>query len=168
MKNYINIKNRREAINAMNELKEKKNDSLLIRLDNVNLRKINYHLKHKIFKNNDLYVDANTLYEIMQPVGKQGRHHYHGLTPEMIIESLNKIEFPYCVFEDGIQKYAVITSEQNDNGDFIMIVIAIEMNQFIDKIDEINKFVTMFPKKDIDSFLKNMPQEKILYKSVFK
>ena len=168
MKNYINIKKRREALDTLNKFKEKNYNMQIVRLDNVELRKINNYLMHTVFKHNDLYVDANTLFEIMQPVGKQGKHNYHGLSPETVIGSLKKIAYPYCIFEDGIQKYAVITSEMSKNNQPIMIVIAIETDTRTNIVKEINKIVTMFPKNDVDSFLKNMPQEKILYKSVFK
>ncbi len=66
----INIKNKR-AEKQINQVKEKKNTNVDIRFENVRLLKINDLCRKNIFCKNDLFANAEMLWEIMQPVGTQ-------------------------------------------------------------------------------------------------
>ena len=78
----------------------------MVRIRNTNLCKINKLVGKTIFYKNDIFVDATTLYEIMQPVGGKGKkHNYHGLNPETILDALQNINVPLCILNDGKNKY---------------------------------------------------------------
>ena len=167
MKKLINIKNRREATFLLLQFKEKKYSHQTIRFSNVNLRKINSFLAYTIFVKNDLYVDSETLYELMQPKGEKGIHNYHDLSPKMLLDALNSIVEPYCVFVEDDNRYAIVTTKIIDERDPMMAIVAVGSRTNEDINANVNKLVTMFPKKNIDSYIKNIDEEKILYKNTF-
>ena len=164
---HINIKNHREAIAALKQYQDKKYFNQTIRIRNVQLKKINSVLKYIIFDKNDLYIDTETLFEIMQPTGGKGKHNYHGLTPEEILDSLNAISEPYCVFEDEFQKYAIITTSLTSNMEQIMVIVAIGSGTYIDYKACVNKIVTIFPKRNAEKYVDRINPKKILYKNEY-
>ena len=40
---------------------------------------LNEKIGFVIFKNNSLYINSHSLWELMQPIGGKGGHHYHEL-----------------------------------------------------------------------------------------
>ena len=167
MNKLINIKNRREAAILLLQFKEKKYFHQTIRFSNVNLRKINSFLAFKVFVKNDLYADSETLYELMQPEGEKGVHNYHDLSPDLLLDALNSIVEPYCVFVEDDNRYAVITMVLVDGKEPLMAIIAVGSGTYEDTGANVNKLVTMFPKKNIESFISNLEESKILYKNDF-
>ena len=167
MNKQINIKNRREAIRVLRTYKEKKYSHQTIKICNVNLKVINSFLDYKIFSKNDLYVDSETLFELMQPSGSKGIHNYHHLLPEVILDTLNVIVRPYCVFYENNNKYAIITTKIVDEKDPIMVIVAVESRTNENMDANVNKLVTMFPKKNVESYIRNLNEDKILYKNDF-
>ena len=149
----INIKNKKQSLALLSHYQKKKTVLIDIKFINTNLKEINNLIGKAIFVKNDLYVNSDTLYEIMQPIGGRGRHNFHGLTPEEIINVLNNLIHPYCVYKANKGKYGIISTITRATGETFIIIIEIGAG-LIGRMDaNINKFVTMFPKTEIGKFI---------------
>lgn len=71
---------------------------------------INKLIDKQLFYKNDLFINSETLWELTQPIGESGKHNYHELTPEDIVDSLNSITNPYALFETKHSRYAIVTT----------------------------------------------------------
>ena len=158
----INIQNKKEALLKLITLKEKEYQTE-VRFNNVHLKNINKLLGFNLFSKNDLFVDAGTLFELMQPIGGKGKHNYHGLTPGDILESLKNIDNPYCVLENETNRVAIVSSIISHFGDPLMVVIELNAGLTSDAAAKINKMVTMFPRGDVDEYINKMGVEKVYY-----
>ena len=163
----INIKNKREAIKQLNRYKCKHILQESIRFSNTSLKKLNNLVGYGIFMKNDLFADSDTLFDLMQPLGGRGIHNYHDLSPALIIDILNSIIEPYCIFKEGVSRYAIVTTKSNINNETIMVVIAVKSATARDMFASVNKLVTMFPKKKISSYIEKIDKSQILYKNDF-
>lgn len=134
-----------------------------VKFENVHLKDLNTLIGQNLFSKNDLYANTISLWELMQPIGKKGIHNYHGLTPEDIIDTLATITEPYCVIQTEITRYAIMSTSISHFGEPLMVVIEIRggLNSNIDA--NINKLVTMFPKRDIDKTISSKDLKDILY-----
>ncbi len=162
MINIINIKNNR-AEKQLNILKERKTTKLDIRFSNVHLIRINTLLGFNLFKKNDLFANSETLWEIMQPVGGKGVHNYHGLTPKEIIDVLNSLTDPYCVYNAKNDRYGIVSLIIGECGEPLIVIIEVGAGTIEDKDANINKLVTMYPKDNIKDLLSRMNKKDILY-----
>ena len=134
-----------------------------VRFDNVHLRDINKLINFNLFSKNDLFVDAGTLFDLMQPIGGKRKHNYHGLTPVDILESLKNIDNPYCVLENEENRVAIISSIISHFGDPLMVVIELNAGLMGDTFANINKMVTMFPRGDVDEYIDKIGSKKVYY-----
>ncbi len=161
MKKTINIKNEDDAIAILFQFKNKRYKVVDVKFENVHLLKINELIRKEIFRKNDLYVNSDTLYEIMQPIGGRGTHNHHGLTPKEILDVLNNLTNPFCIYESKTNRYGIISMVKRITGETFIIIVEVGSG-LIGKIDaNINKFVTMYPKNDIGKLLEKV--KKILY-----
>ena len=165
MDRTINITNREKAIENLKDYKEKKYVLADVRFTNVHLLEINHLLFKDIFYKNDLFINTISLWELMQPLGDKGGHNYHDLSPEDIVDALSSITEPYCILKTEISQYAILSTTISHFGEPLMIII--EVGAGLDKNinANINKLVTMFPKRDIDKSLEHKDPKDILYKS---
>ena len=62
----------------------------------------------RLFKNDALYIDSKTLWEIMQPVGGRGRHHYHSLNPEDIMFVLTNLKYSKTIIPSYDNRILII------------------------------------------------------------
>ena len=159
----VNIQNKKEAVQLLQLFKEKKYVLVDVKFENVHLREINKLLEKDIFSKNDLYINTISLWELMQPLGEKGGHNYHNLSPEDIVDALSSITEPYCVLKTEISQYAILSTSISHFGEPLMVII--EVGAGLDKNinANINKLVTMFPKRDIDKTLKHKDEKDILY-----
>ncbi len=162
MNKIINIKNKK-AIVEIQKFKDKKYSLIDIKFENVHLKDINKYVLFDLFDKNDLYINSTTLWELMQPIGKSGSHNYHNLTPEDIYNALNSIIEPYCVFKVKNDRYAVIPVYVSSFDEPILIVIEKGAELINKQNANINKIVTMYPKSDIDNYLKGINEKDIIY-----
>ena len=100
MKKTINIKNEDDAEKMLYRFKNKRYSPIDIHFTNTDLKKLNALVGINLFRKNDLYVNSDTLYDIMQPIGGKGKHNYHGLTPKEILDVLNNLISPFCIYEN--------------------------------------------------------------------
>ncbi len=87
MKRIIIIDNKKQAIKDLEQFKNKHYEAIDIEFANVHLLKLNDLINYKLFYKNSLFVRSSTLWEIMQPVGKGGKHHRR-LEPKEIVDAL--------------------------------------------------------------------------------
>ena len=161
----INIKNRNDAEQELIRLQKKKYPALDIRFENTHLLDLNTLIQKSIFVKNDLFANAEMLWEIMQPVGTKGSHNSHGLTPKEILEVLNSLIDPYYIYKSETpNRYVIVSLIIRESGDPLIIVIEVGSG-IIDKIDaNINKMITMYPKAKINNIVLNLSKSDILYK----
>lgn len=162
MNKVINIKSKK-AINEIKQFQNKKYSRLDIRFENVHLREINKLLPFSLFEKNDLFINSDTLWELMQPIGKTGTHNYHGLTPDDIFNALNSLEEPYCIFKVKNERYAVIPVYISSHNEYLMVVIETSCGLITNANANINKIVTIYPKSNINKHLTKIKNDDILY-----
>ena len=160
MQKDINIKNKAAAEKAITYYKNKRVRDVDVRLSNTELKQINNLSRIDLFSKNDLFVNSETLWSIMQPTGDRDSHNHHGLTPKELIETFNNLTDPYCVFVAELGRLGVISTIISESGHPLMVVIEIGAG-LIGRIDaNINKMLTMYPKDELDKYLKS---KKVLY-----
>ena len=159
----INIKSD-EAIIDLSKFKNKKYVKCDVRFENVHLIMINNLMRYALFDKNDLFVNSDTLWSLMQEDEKKdNQHHHHGLTPEDILDALNNIVRPYCVFKTKQGRIAIILSCFSHFGEPLMAVIEIGGGIEEDDNANINKLITMYPKSNVDKLLDSVDSKRILY-----
>ena len=167
MKRVINIGNKKQACKDLEQFKNKHYDAIDIEFTNVHLLKLNELIGYKFFKKNSLFVRSSTLWEVMQPVGKKGKHHYHGLEPQEIVNSLEILVNSFLIYETYSNRYTFIVScdEKYQN-----IAIVIELNAGLsdNRNANINKMVTIFPKDNLDKKIIHISEDKIIYKKWYQ
>ena len=161
MQKEINIKNKQQAIRLLNNYKRKRMALVDIKFLNTKLKEINALVGKNLFVKNDLYVNSDTLHDIMQPIGDKSHHNYHGLSPEEILRALNNLVNPYCVYKAKFGRYGIITAIKRESGETIIVIIEVGSGLIGQMDANINKFVTMYPKTDIGQVISN--KESILY-----
>ena len=138
MKTVINVKKREEAIKNVGVFRKKKYENKDIRFTNVNLLEINKLIDKQLFYKNDLFINSETLWELTQPIGESGKHNYHELTPEDIVDALNSITNPYALFETKLCRYAIITTTLSHFGEPLMAIIEVGASIILNSQANIN------------------------------
>ena len=164
MKLIINIKETENAIKEVDIYKKKKYVNKDVRFTNVNLLQINKLLEEALFSKNDLFINSETLWELMQDIGGFGSHNYHGLTAEDIVTALNSITEPYAIIDNQTNRYAIITTTLSHFDEPLMIVVEVGGGFFSNLHANINKIVTIYPRNNIDSMLEKLTNKKLYYK----
>ena len=135
---------------ALKEIETIKNNDYVpfdIRIINSHLLDLNNIIGMKVFKKDALYVNSRTLWEIMQPIGGRGKHHYHELSPKEILEALLKMKNALEVVPSYDNRYLIITLATISNGTNIAIVLEKDAQIIKDgKKHLVTKVVTMYPK----------------------
>lgn len=153
-----------KAIDDLYHLKSKLYD-YDVKIINVHLKELNEIIGLNMFTKNDLYVEAGTLWDSMQPNGGNRKHHFHDLTPEDIVEALRNITRPYCVLRNNKGRIEILSSINSHLG--VPVIVAIELNSKLgnDYEANINKMVTIFPKRDMEAYIKKFSVYSIYYLS---
>ena len=160
----INVKDTENAIEAVEAFKKKKYEGKDIRFTNVNMISLNEKFRKKLFSKNDLFIDSTALWEMMQDIGGEGAHHFHGFSSKDIIDALVAISEPYAIIEVEYERHAVITTAITHFNEQIMIIIKIGSRIYSQANANINKLITMYPKSDVDKTLSKIDKKSILYK----
>lgn len=90
-------------------------------------------------------------------------HNHHGLTPEDILDALNNIIKPYCIFKSKQNRISIVLSCLSHFGEPLMAVIEIRADLIKEKNANINKLVTMYPKSDFDKMINTIDSKRLLY-----
>ena len=165
MNKIINVGNCESALEVLRTIKENEYVPFDIRITNSHINMINELTGRKIFKNNSLYIESYTLWEIMQPLGGKGNHNYHELTEDDIYNALYSIRNPRSVFVAKEGRFAIISSELSHFNLPMLIVIEVGVSTK-EKINaNINKIVTIYPKDNIEKIIEKMDKSKLLYEN---
>ena len=163
MRRKINIGNKKQACLDLKQYKNKHYDSVDIEFTNVHLLKLNDLVGFKLFDKNSLFARSSMLWEAMQPIGDRGRHNYHGLKPNEIIDALSHLISPILIYESHDDRYAIVVIS-NNNYKYIMMIFELNAGLENDRDANINKLVTIYPKSDIEKTINKIDTEKIKYK----
>ena len=148
----INIKNRTQSLKELENFKNKNYGRVDIKIENLHLNQLNELLGKRIFKKNDAYISAETLWELMQPIGQKKQHNYHGFSPSNILEIFLSLTKPYCILKTHLSRFTIISSIMLNKTRLLTIV---EINATLSKnrAARINKIVTIYPKDHIDQYI---------------
>ena len=142
----INLSNKIESIEALNIFKSRKGNSRYIRIINSNIKELNKVIGRKVFKKDTVFIRSSTLWEIMQPVGGRGEHHYHGLAPEDVYNALSRLQYSKQVTISNDDRFVVITDVEISKKIFLIVVI--KANSYLFKLDmkKVVVIITIYPK----------------------
>ena len=161
MNKIINVGNKESAIKAIKQIKEKDYTPFDLKITNSHIMSLNEKIGFIVFRKDSLYINSHSLWELMQPIGGKGSHHYHELTGEDIYIALSSIKDPYAVIDEGNNKYTIISVIESHFERPLLVVIEINAPLIINKKAKINKIVTIFAKRKIDNLIS---KKKTLYK----
>ena len=141
----INLGNKNESIETLNIFKTKKGNPRYIRIINSNIKELNKVIGRKVFKKDALYINSLSLWEIMQPTGEEGKHHYHGLTPEDVYNALSRLQYSKEVYTSYQDRYVVITDVVVIEE--VRLVVIVTPNEFLlkENIDNVVVIITIYP-----------------------
>lgn len=163
MNKIINIRSSK-AISEIKRFKKKKISLIDIKFENAHLKEINKLVGFTIFSKNDLFINSTTLWEIMQPAGLSGSHHYHEISPEDVCETIASLNEPIAIIKAKSSRFAILPSHISNYNEPLLVIIEIGAPLINNANASINKIVTIYPKKDLDKFLKKLEENEILYK----
>ena len=155
----INLGNKKEALSALSKFKNKDYSPTDIELFNVHMKKLNSVLGFTLFYKNSLYLTSKLLWEAMQPVGNSGTHNYHGLEVEEIYNSLISISKATKVYKTHDDRYLIVTDVVAKCGDPIIAVIKVGSSLADIRDANINKLVTIYPKRNLELYLKRIKEK---------
>ena len=89
----------------------------------------------------------------MQPVGNSGTHNYHGLDVEEIYNALISISNARKVYKTYDDRYLIVTNVVAKCGDPIIAVIKVGSSLVDIRDANINKLVTIYPKRNLELYL---------------
>ncbi len=142
----INLVREDKTIQFLKRCQEKDFSPMEVRFHNVHLLDINKTLRRNIFCKDDLFANAGTLYDAMQPVGEKNYHNTHGLTPEEIYRSLKSLSKSKEIYPTHDFRYIIVSDVVATCGYQIVAVIEIG-SALSDNMDaNINKLATIYPK----------------------
>ena len=148
MQKNINLGDKGSAIDILRNLKENKYESLEIRVRNSHIKDLNNVLGRKIFKNDVVYANAIMFWEIMQPVGGKGKHHYHNLSPENVNEALSTMRYSNNVTISYDNRYVIVTLATIAGGISIAAIVTPEGHTKQLNKKNVIRIITMYPIKD--------------------
>lgn len=148
MQKNINLGDKGSAIDILRSLKENKYESLEIRVRNSHIKDLNNVLGRKIFKNDVVYANAIMFWEIMQPVGGKGKHHYHNLSPENVYEALSTMRYSNNVTISYDNRYVIVTLATIAGGISIAAIVTPEGHTKQLNKKNVIRIITMYPIKE--------------------
>ena len=164
----INVGNKPEAIRRLNHYAERDRGHFDVLFRNVHLCLLNETIGRTIFRKNDLYVDASTLYELMMPVWGQGSHHYHGLKPTQIIYALSNLKKANCIIRSGKGRILLGILLETWRDKYMVVIIDPEATIKTDFRTKVCKLITMYEYSAFSKHLENLPETDIIFRRVSK
>ena len=90
----------------------------------------------------------------MQPVGDgHGRHHYHGLSSKLVLDTLNNAKAPYGIYKAGNKRFVVATIITNETNENVVLIIELGAGLKNNRDANINKLVSIYPRRNIDKVI---------------
>ena len=147
MTKSLNLGNKNYALQSLREIKERKVNDYDVRITNSHITDLNAVIGKKIFKKDALYVGSETLYEIMEPLEKEGKHHHtHGLSPEDIFNALSSIKNSNDVSVSYDNRYVIVTLAIVSDGANLVVIVDPDCPITNGSKTKIIKIITIYPK----------------------
>ncbi len=143
----INIGNPKTALKALTAIKNSDGSSADIRITNSHIKELNKIIGKNVFKKDALYVSSRTLWELMQPLGGKGWHHYHDLSPKNIYDVLNNLKRSKEVIPSYDGRYLVITIVTVFNEVHLVVILEPNGALYNDRTTSVNRIITIYPYK---------------------
>ena len=145
MKVIINIANKETAIKVIKKIKETRYVPFDIRIKNTHIKVVNNIIHETIIRNDSVYINSTTLWDIMQPIGGVGDHHYHGLSPEDVYFALYNLKSPVDVMRsyDGRLMIVVDANPLNNTNYAIIVEPRGNLKYQIELI--VTRIITIYP-----------------------
>ena len=166
MNKRINIGDKVKAINDINQFSLKNYQAIDIEFFNVHLIELNDICKNKLFDKTKLYVRSSTLWELMQPEGEIGKHHFHGLSAEDIYDCIKELADPLCIYSSYNERIVIVTSKENARQEKMILVIEKHSSLENNRDANINKLITVYPKKNIENVILKLRVDQLIYSKV--
>ena len=160
----INLGERESSIVTLEQLGHNEYVPFDVQITNSHIMDLNNLIGRKVFRNNLLYINSETLHDIMKNEEGKGQHNYHGLSPEDVYMALSSIKDPQYVFVAKYNRYAIISVELSHLKLPLMLVIEAKAKLIKHLYAEINKIVTIYPKDQIDKYIEKLGKGLLLYK----
>ena len=146
MNHYLNLANKDVCIALLEEIRDNDYVPFYLRIANSHIKDLNAVIGRNVFRKDAVYVNSQSLWEIMQPVGGEGGHHYHGLSPEQVYNALSRIRYSQNVIVSYDQKYVVITDV--DVSDNACLVVVVKPDGYLIKEDQkdVVIVISVYPK----------------------
>ena len=144
MNKIINVGNKESAIKVIGQIKEKDYVPFDLKITNSHIMSLNEKIGFVVFRKDSLYINSHSLWELMQPTGGKGGHHYHELTEEDIFIALSSIKEPYAVIDEENSKYTIISIIKSHFERPLLVVIEVNAPLIVNKKAKINKIVNIF------------------------
>lgn len=106
------------------------------------MQKINKIYGRKIIFRNSCFVESQTLWELMQPLGSKITHNSHNLSPEQIYEAFLNCKKPIDVIKSYFKRYVILTIALENNKHNLGVVIEPETYHAVLK-KTVNKVITI-------------------------
>ena len=164
MNKRINIAEKEKAIEDLNQFSMKHYQSTDVEFFNVHLKLINDVCNVKIFDKNNLFVRSSTLSELMQPEGFKGKHNHHGLSASEIYLTLKSLSTPFAVYYSREARIVVCSNVANTRNEKIQVVVELHAGLENNRFANINKIVSIYPKRNILNKLDSLNEDLLIYK----
>ena len=119
----INLGNKKESLKALSFIQTKLLIGHDIRINNSHITELNKVIGEQVFRKDAVYISYQTLWEVMQPIGKKNKHHFHGLTPLNVFEALGTMHCSEDVTLSYDNRYVVVTLATVLEDVFLAVVI---------------------------------------------
>ena len=145
MLNFINLGKEKSAIKNIEQIKNNKKRFQDIRIINSHITRLNKVIGKKVFKKDALYISAETLWEIMQPLGGKGKHNYHNLSPVDIYNALRTLKDSKDISVSYDNRYVIVTLAMVFKG--VNIAVIVTTNGFLkgDILNKVTRIITIYP-----------------------
>ena len=143
----INLGNQESAVKTITDIKENNYVPFDVRITNSHITNLNSVLKKRVFKKDALYVDSETLWEIMQPIGSKGKHNFHGLTPENVFDALITIKQSTEIEVSYDNRYLIVTLATVFDDINLVVIVTPSGNLRNNSKTIVNRIITIYPKK---------------------
>ena len=141
----LNIGDKESCLKMLIQFKENKYVPFYVRITNSNIRELNNVIGRNVFKKDALYINSLSLWEIMQPIGDKGKHHYHGLTPEDVYNALSRLQYSKEVYTSCEDRYVVITDVVITKDVKLVVILTPNALLYKERIDNVVVIITIYP-----------------------
>ena len=141
----LNIGDKESCLQTLIQFKENKYVPFYVRITNSNIRELNNVIGRNVFKKDALYINSLSLWEIMQPVGSKGKHHYHGLTPEDVYNALSRLQYSKEIYTSYEDRYIVITDVFVTEEVRLVVIVTPNESLIKENIDNVIVIISIYP-----------------------